>query len=124
MIYIFDTYAWIEYFLGSEKGKVVQSLLANTKNRIVTLECSIGELKTWSLKNKLDFTVYYRVVRADSWLMKLVLPDWIKAAEIRHEQRKYHKDFGMLDALLLVKQKELRAMVVSGDPHFEGLKEV
>ena len=40
--YLFDTYAWIEYFLGSEEGKIVKKLLE--KDHISTSIISIAEL--------------------------------------------------------------------------------
>lgn len=124
MIYILDSYAWIEYFLGSQKGLKVKNLLEDEKNKVVTVECCLAELKSWALKNNFDFNGYYKVIRADSWIFKVIQPDWLKAADKRREQRKHHKDFGLIDAVLLVKQEELGGKIVSGDKHFKGLKDV
>ena len=50
---IFDTYAWIEYFLGSNKGKEVDSYLKD--NDIITPILVIIELNYKSDKEKWDF---------------------------------------------------------------------
>ena len=34
------------------------------------------------------------------------------------------KNFGLIDALLVAKQKEIKCRIVSGDLHFKNLKQV
>ena len=41
---VFDTYAWVEYFAGSEKGSVVKSLI-DSKEEIITPTISLAEIK-------------------------------------------------------------------------------
>jgi UTP-glucose-1-phosphate uridylyltransferase len=41
--------------------------------------------------------------------------NWIDAAKEKHIQRARQKDFGLIDAVILVKQKVKNATVVSGD---------
>jgi predicted nucleic acid-binding protein len=49
---------------------------------------------------------------------------WIRAAEIRHEILKTVPGFGLIDSVILAVQEEKRCMVLTGDPHFERMKDV
>ena len=56
--------------------------------------------------------------------MAIDLNLWIEAADLRHTMRKTQKDFGIIDALLLAVQRMLDCTLVTGDPHFKGLKRI
>ncbi len=122
--YIIDSYAWIEYFIGSKKGEGLRNLFSNGKNNFFTVECCLAEIKGWTLRNKLDFEDYYKIIRSDSEILELSEKDWISAAEEKAVQRKTEKNFRLIDATILVKQKELDCMIVSGDKHFKKLKNI
>src|SRR3989344_5175292 len=106
MLLIIDTHAWIEYFLGSKKGEAFQKLFQDDKNTFLTIECCLAEVKGWSLKNNKDFSELFKIIRSNSRIVSINGYDWIDAVAIRFEQRKSHKNFGLFDAMLLVKQHE------------------
>ena len=122
--FILDTYAWIEYTIGSNKGIIVKGLIDNQRNNFLTLECSIAELKEWCIKENKSFENILFVVRNYSSIVQIKLNNWIEAAIIKHEKRKIVKDFGLMDALLLAKQKELKCRIITGDKHFRNEKDV
>jgi predicted nucleic acid-binding protein len=122
--YLFDTYAWAEYIIGSSRGERVRRLLINSRNRFFIITPCLGELQSWALRESHDFSEIYALVRANAETVDLSEEEWIQAGRVRHQQRKFHKDFGLIDAAILVKQYALRAMVVTGDPHFKGLPSV
>jgi len=119
MNYIIDSYAWVEYFIGSKKGEVLKKLFSEDKNKFFTAECCLAEIKGWVLKNNYDFNELYKIITSNSSVLPLNEDDWIKAAEERFAQRKSQKDFGFIDSIILVKQKELNCKVISGDKHFK-----
>jgi len=123
-MFIIDTYAWIEYFDGSRKGEKLQKLLQDEKNIFFTVECCLAEMKGWSLKKNKNFNDMFKIVRANSRIISITEYDWIHAAEIRFEQRKLQENFGLIDAMLIVKQKELNCKIISGDYHFKHIKDV
>ena len=123
-MYLIDTYAWVEYFIGSDKGKVVKKVIEEEKNVIATPECVLAELKGWAIRESLNFKELYTVVRKLSDILCITTSDWLEAASIRSEIRKTLKDFGMIDALIIAQQKRLGYMVVSGDPHFENIEDI
>jgi len=124
MIYIIDSYAWVEYFLGSKKGEVLKILFLDAENHFLTVECCLVEIKGWTLKNNLNFEDVFTIMRANSSITKIEEKDWIIAAEHRFAQRKTQPDFGLIDAVLVAKQEELQCNIISGDKHFKGLKKV
>ena len=124
MIYIVDAYAWVEYSIGSESGLILKKLLNNKNNKFVTMECTISELKTYCLRTNKDFSRMYIVLKINSIILPVLTNNWLEAAEVRHEIRKKIKDFGLIDSILVAKQNELKCWVVSGDTHFENLKNI
>ena len=123
-MYILDSYAWVEYFLASNKGEKVKELFSVEENIFFTVECCLGELSSWCLRNKKDFNELFRVIRANSKILLVSQHNWIDVGKERFQQRKTQKDFGLIDAVLLVKQKELNCKVVTGDKHFKDLNDV
>ena len=124
MDHIIDSYSWVEYLIGSKKGQVLKKLFKNTKNEFKTVECCLAELKGWALKNNQEFKPIYDTIKSNSIITKIKEEDWIKAAKERYEQRKTQKDFGLIDAMILTKQKEFNCKIISGDKHFKKIKNV
>lgn len=124
MIYLIDTYAWIEYFRGSKQGLILKKLFTNIKNKFVTMECCLAELRGYCLKNNFDFNKMYDIVKKNSFVFPVLREHWINAAKIRFEMRKKLKNFGLIDSILMAKQEELKCKIVSGDYHFKNSKNI
>ena len=80
--------------------------------------------KGWAIRESMDFEELYSILRRISDVRCILTQDWLDAATIRSELRKTKKGFGMMDALITAQQKRMGCKVVSGDPHFEHLKDV
>lgn len=124
MYYILDSYAWIEYFFGSKKGEVVRNLILDEKNQFFTVDCCLAEITGWALVNNKDFDIIFKTIRTNSTIIPAMEPDWIEAGKEKFEQRKIQHDFGLIDAMILIKQKKFMCKIVSGDKHFKNLKNV
>ncbi len=122
--YLIDTYAWVEYFVGSSKGEILRTLFLKKTNTFYTVDCCLGELQAWSLREEKDFHLLLHTVHANSTILPLTEEDWILAGEERFQLRKTRAHFGLIDATLLVQQKKLECKIISGDSHFSGLKNV
>ena len=122
MAYLLDTYAWVEYFIGSTKGEFVKGMVEDENSVIYTPECCLAELKGWAIREGVDFEELYRIVRKLSDIHCITTEDWLEAATVRSEMRKKAKDFEMMDALIVAQQRRLGCKVVSGDAHFEGVE--
>ena len=118
---VFDTYAWIEYFLGTNKGKEVDSYLKD--NDIITPILVIIELNYKSDKEKWDFEPILDFIKSKSTISFI---DWDIAnisSKNYLEQRKRHKDFSLVDAIILSTAKVYNTKLLTGDKHFIGLDE-
>jgi predicted nucleic acid-binding protein len=119
---IIDAYAWIEYLFGSEKGRKVRDLLE--KKECYTLESNLAEIYEWARKNNEDFAFFQKIIITKSKLLPINRADWLRAVEIKIEQKRKYKDFGIIDALLIAKQELMRCEILTGDKHFQNLKNV
>lgn len=120
---IVDTWAWAEYFKGTKKGDSL-NLLIKKNSKLITLESCLAELKCFALREDLDFDEMYTLVRNNSYILAITRDIWLIAAKIRELLRKTMPDFGLMDALIVAKQKELNCKVITGDSHFKKLKNI
>ena len=124
MIYIVDTHAWVEYFLGSKYGSVLKRLIDNKSNKFITMECSLAEIIGYCLKNNADFNEIHNIVKTNSFVFPVLMRHWVRAAKIKFELRKKIKDFGLIDAILMAKQNEPGILVYQYDPDKQTLTKV
>ena len=124
MFYILDTYAWVEYLIGSQKGEKVKKLFSDKDNSFLTVECCLAELRGWSLRNDVDFDYIIELTECNSKIVEVDREDWINAARIKWDMMKRVKKFGLMDSLLLAKQKNTDAIIVTGDKDFRKLKNI
>ncbi len=116
---IVDSYAWIEYFLGSGKGAAAKKIIENKSNEILTADVCLAEIRFWSLQEKIDFEKLKSIILSNSSIVESGLDDWLEAAEIKFEKRRKHKNIGLVDCLVMGKQRQLNAFVLTGDAHFK-----
>lgn len=121
-----DTHAWIEYFIGSPAGRRARRLIEDPSTPLVTPECCLAEIRGWALRESRDFRPLENLVRQNSKVEPVRLQDWMSAADIRHEMRTRRRvpTFGMMDALLVAQQRRMGCRLLTGDPHFKGLRGV
>ena len=124
MHYLFDTYAWVEYFLGSEKGVKVRKIVDNYKHTLSTPDNCIAEIKSWCLLNNKDFSKSFNIVKVNSNIEPISTNNWIESANIRHEKRKQMKNFELMDSIIIAKQQEIDGKIITGDQHFKNLKNI
>lgn len=110
--------------MGTKRGSVLDKLFEDINNKFVTLDCTLAELKGVSIRDNLDFDEILVDVKNNSVILPVLREHWLNAAEIKSQYRKKKKHFGLIDAILVAKQKELKCKLISGDPHFKGLKNV
>lgn len=124
MIYIIDTYAWVEYINGSNKALMLKRLFEDLNNKFITMECCIAELAGFCLKKNINFNKIFELVRTNSIILPVLTKNWIESAKIKFELRKNIPNFGLIDSILISKQKELKGKIISGDPHFKNINSV
>ncbi len=121
---LIDSYAWIEYLNATPKGKIARKSIDNEENELLTLDVCLAEIKFWALQQDFDFAKILQMIKSSSTIMETSSSDWLDAADVKFEKRKVHRNFGFVDALLLVYQQKLGAFILTGDSHFKGNKNI
>ena len=124
MKFIIDSFAWIEYFKASESGEKAKKIIEKKENELFTLDVCLAEIKFWALQEKIDFLKIKAIIKSNSGIVETFSNEWLEAAQIKFEKRKKYKNFGLVDALILEKQKQLKAIIVTGDKHFKDSKDI
>ena len=114
---LLDTYAWIEFFIGSEKGNVVNKILKN--NICYTSAISIAEISEWVERGNYDRKKIFSDVESFSTIIDLDGSILESAGIIKVKKRQKIKDFGMVDAIILATAKQHDMQIVTGDRHFK-----
>jgi predicted nucleic acid-binding protein len=121
--YVIDSYAWIEYFRGTESGERARPYIESES--AATSSLTLAELKEkylgekWSsFEEDLDFIVTRSSVTPVDRQIALL------AGEINHKRKGMRSGWGMADSIILATARNASAKVVTGDRHFEGLPDV
>ena len=115
---IIDSYAWIEYFNGTQKGAKARKIIESTSSKLYTVDVCLAEIKFWALSENKDFQKLLSIILSNSTIMNTNSDDWLKAADIKFEKRKHSKNFGLVDAIIISKSLDVRSMILTGDKHF------
>jgi len=127
---VFDSYAWIEYFLGSEAGKIVKENL--NIEEVVTPSIVLAEIARKYLREQMDEKEIVRrleFVSANSAIVEIDVDSSVVAAKAyleileKAKQEKLKKP-SLTDGIVLAIGKTLGAKIITGDEHFKRLTEV
>ncbi len=114
---VFDTYAWIEYFLGSEQGKKVEVYL---KEKVITPFIVLLELSYRADKEGWDFKQYYEFIKMHSKITQGTESFILKFGRTYNQAKKEIRGIGMADVIVLLTAEEENAKILTGDEHFKG----
>lgn len=120
---IVDSWAWIEYLEGSQRGERVKHLIEDNDNDVYSSVISIGEMTSKFIRRNKDEKI---VLDAVTRLSKVVLVDEeiaFSAGKIHALMKQKISDFGLADAFIIATANQLECRIVTGDPHFRNVKE-
>lgn len=130
---ILDTSAWIEYFIGGERGRIVQGWVDGDE-KIITPDIVLAEFARKCARDGLKDTnvkrmVYFITSRStietiDAKLSLLAARSWLKLTD-RASRQKLGKP-SLTDGILLAvarRHSKEGGVVITTDGHFKGLKE-
>ncbi|MBX5321943.1 MAG: PIN domain-containing protein [Candidatus Bathyarchaeota archaeon] len=121
--YVIDAYAWVEYLIGSETGAKVKAILEEGNTGIYTSAVTLAEIISKVARERKDIETTYKILTTNSDIIDAD-EELSKQAGIIHAQmRKTIKDFGLADAYVLATAKKLKTKILSGDPHFQNIKQ-
>ena len=119
MIVLIDSWAWIEYFKGSPKGRTVQEY-AEGDAFVVISSINLAEVYGWILR-------FYDEKIADEKADEMKKRSFVCPVDaeiaIASAKLKCERKWSLGDSLIYATAKKEDAKVLTGDPHFKGLKE-
>jgi len=125
MRYIIDSYAWLEYFMGSEAGRKVKQIIDAEADEKLTPSICLAEVYTKILKTEDEEKAELRraFIKSRSALIPLDENLAVEAAKTDVAMKKKVQNWGLADSIVLSTARHRKGKVVTGDPHFRGLDE-
>lgn len=120
--YIIDAWAWIEYFRGTQHGAKLNDLLENSATEIYTCAITVAEIISKTAREGQDVETAYDMIISNSKIIKLDEQLSKQAGLLHFRMRQTSKDFGIADAFILAAANKLETKIITGDPHFKGVK--
>jgi predicted nucleic acid-binding protein len=125
MRYVIDSYAWIEYFMGSKKGEAVKAIVENSEEKITPTIC-LAEVyaKTLKVESPELAEKQKAFIKEKSALVFLDESIAVEAARINVRLKKEIDGWGLADSIVYATAIVKKAEVVTGDAHFKKLPNV
>lgn len=121
--YIIDAYAWIEYLIATEAGKKVKTIFEDTNNETYTCAVTLAEVINKTAREERDIETAYDILTSNSEIIDIDEEISKQAGILHAKMRKTKKDFGLADAYVLTTARKTDSTIITGDPHFKGIKE-
>lgn len=118
--YVIDSWAWIEYLVGSEPGRKAKDIIENED--ILTSIVTVAEITSKMARAGKDVGSVFSSIAS---LSKIIVgnPEFAKGVGILHSQvKKKIPNFSLGDAFVLHTAKTLNAKVLTGDSDFKTIK--
>jgi len=125
MKYVIDSYAWLEYFMGTSAGEKVKNIIDSFADEKLTPTICLAEIYAKVLRvDGIGTAELQRTfVRTRSALMPLSEEIAIESAKIDVEMKKKIAGWGLADSIVLGTARLTNAKVVTGDEHFHNMSE-
>jgi len=120
--YVIDSYAWIEYFRGTEKGAIAKPYIEseNAATSVITL----SELKEKYLREDWNyFDDDLEFISSKTLIVPIDKTIAVAAGKINYTRKKEVRDRSISDSLILSTAQVASTKVVTGDKYLKGLEE-
>ncbi len=126
MKYVIDSYAWLEYFMGTQKGEKAKSVIDLPENEKFTPSICVAEVYAKILKVEDENMAETRrsFMRGRSAIVALNEAIAVQAAKMDVSLKKTVDGWGLADSIVLATAKSKGCKVLTGDKHFAGLEDV
>ena len=119
MTVLVDSWAWIEYFKGSDAGKKAKEVIESGEGIIIST-INISEVYRFLLHNKPeDAERLLKFMMNSSFVIPLDTNLAIQAAKIKNTH-----GMGLADAIVTATAEENKTPILTGDDNFKNMKNV
>lgn len=119
--YVIDSWAWIEYLLGSEAGSVVKDTLE--KKEVFTNVVTMAEVASKFQREGLNPNEAYAAITSKSKIIDIDVNFAYEVGVLHAKTKKSSPNFSLADAFVLHSAISKQAKVLTGDSDFKGIKE-
>ncbi len=125
MRYVIDSFAWIEYFMGTRAGQNTKKIIENSEEKLTPTIC-LAEVygKTLKVENQELAEKQRAYIKEKSALIPLDESIALEAAKINVRMKKDTDGWGIADSIVFATATIKKAEVVTGDEHFKNLRNV
>lgn len=116
MTVTFDSSAWIEYFAGTLKGRIVKSYIDKNVN-ILTPSICLMEIKNKYMREGHRFQEQIEFISNISSIIDISKEIALKGADIKKQFNLYS-----IDAIVYASSQIKKSILLTGDHHFKNLK--
>jgi predicted nucleic acid-binding protein len=112
-----DSWAWIEYFKGSDRAVEVRKLLEDTDEEVIVSAVNISEIYRWILSGYDEKTAMEmnEAIKRRSTIIDLNEEIAVGAARLKHK-----KKWGLGDSIVYATAIKQKAKIMTGDSDFKG----
>ena len=120
MTVLIDSWAWIEYFKGSEAGEKARKYIEEKEKAIIST-INIAEVYRWILRFYDEKNAQEKVnaMKERCFIVPVDEEIAIMAAKIKHTEK-----FGLGDAIIYATAKKENAFLLTGDNDFKNKENV
>lgn len=115
MAIVFDTYAWIEFFKGTEKGKIVRNYLE--KEEVLTPSIVLLELSYKADKENWNFKDIFNFIKTNSRIVGIDIEFILSFGSFYNIIKKKIKKIGITDIIIMHSGNATNARILTGDEH-------
>ena len=120
---VVDSWAWLELFDGSTRGKEVQDHL-DAAGSVFTTVLTLAEVISVVERRKHSGERALQVIQSNSKILIPTAEDSFLAGKLHAEMKSARRNMSLSDSFVLQEARKLDAKVITGDPDFKGIKEV
>ena len=120
--YVIDTFAWVEYALGTEMGAFVAELLNAPDSTLYTPAIVIAELSfKFNNENIGDWGTFFKFIKEKTQVVPLDGSTANQSGLQKQQLRATEKGIDLADAIIYQTALNLHAALISGDEHFKAI---
>ena len=125
MKYVIDSYAWLEYFMGTKVGEKTKPIIESSEEKITPTVC-LAEVyaKTLKVENQELAEKQRAFIKEKSVLVALEESIAVESAKVLTKMKKEIDGWGLADSVVYATALVKKGEVVTGDEHFRGLPNV
>ncbi|MGB9727013.1 MAG: type II toxin-antitoxin system VapC family toxin [Nitrososphaeria archaeon] len=125
MKYLIDSYAWIEYFMGTSAGEKVKPIIEGLEEKMTPTIC-LAEVyaKTVKVEGEEMAERQRSFIKESSALAPLDETIAIESAKLDVTMKRKIKGWSLADSIVYATGLVKKAKIVTGDEHFKSLENV